>query len=88
MGEVEDAVRLSQNNILAMKASQEGARRVLLVATRNSAVTVRDAMSGLLLREMHAPIFPTVYTVLLDKNLVYCGTSQHDILVYTFDVRI
>lgn len=45
-------------------------------------------MSGLYMRTMETPFFPTVYTLLLEDNLVYCGTSQHDILVYTFQVCI
>lgn len=71
-----------------MKATKEGARKVLLVATRNSAVSVRDAMSGLYMRSMETPFLPTVYTLILEDNLVYCGTSQHDILVYTFQVSV
>lgn len=85
-GKVEFTEKISDHNVLVVKATREGARKVLLVATRNSAVSVRDAMSGLHMRNMETPFFPTVYTLLLENNLVYCGTSQHDILVYTFEV--
>lgn len=69
-----------------IKATNEGARKVLLVALKQSPVCVRDAMSGLLMRRMEASFSPSVYTILLEKNLVYCGTSKHDILVHNFYV--
>lgn len=71
---------------MAIKATLEGARRVLLVASRNTQITVRDAMSGLLMRTLDSTFNPTVYTILLENSTIYCGTSQHDILVYTFQV--
>uniref|UniRef100_A0A1Y1MCW8 Uncharacterized protein n=1 Tax=Photinus pyralis TaxID=7054 RepID=A0A1Y1MCW8_PHOPY len=82
---VVDQTKISNFNILMMKASTEGPRKILVVATRNSPVSIRDALSGLLLRTMETSFSPTVYTLLIDKNLIYCGTSQHDILVYTFE---
>lgn len=78
--------KISEYNVLVLKAAKEGSRKVLLVATRNAPVSVRDAMSGLYMRDMETPFLPTVYTLLLESSLVYCGTSQHDILVYTFHV--
>ncbi|GJQ86779.1 hypothetical protein Trydic_g5573 [Trypoxylus dichotomus] len=81
---LEMSLKIYDSNILAIKATQEGARRVLIVASRSTEVTVRDAMSGLLLRTMDSSFYPTVYTMLLINNSVYCGTSQHDILVFTF----
>ncbi|KAF5292388.1 hypothetical protein FQA39_LY03422 [Lamprigera yunnana] len=82
---VVDSLKVSNFNILMMRAAQEGPRKILVVAMRNSPVCIRDAISGLLLRTMITSFSPTVYTLLIDKNLVYCGTSQHDILVYTFE---
>lgn len=81
-------MKIHDTIILSIKATQEGARRVVLIATRNTAITVRDAMSGLLLRTMEGALDPTVYTILLENNLVYCGTSNHNILVYTFQVIV
>ncbi|KAF5274039.1 hypothetical protein FQR65_LT04437 [Abscondita terminalis] len=85
LDKIADSVKVSNSNILTIKAYQEGPRKVLIVAMRNSPVCVRDALSGLLLRTMQTSFLPTVYTLLIDKNLIYCGTSQHDILVYTFE---
>ncbi|KAK5648999.1 hypothetical protein RI129_003891 [Pyrocoelia pectoralis] len=82
---VVDQTKISSFNILMIKASLEGPRKILVVATRNSPVSIRDALSGLLLRTMESSFSPTVYTLLIDRSMVYCGTSQHGILVYTFE---
>ncbi|KAJ8924001.1 hypothetical protein NQ315_006777 [Exocentrus adspersus] len=76
--------KFSDNSILVLKATLEGARRVLVVGSRNTAVCIRDAMTGLYMRIMENVISPTVYSLLIEKNLVYCGTTNHDILVYCF----
>jgi hypothetical protein len=78
--------RISRDSVLVLKAAQEGARRVLIVGTRNAPVCVRDAMSGLHLRTMNEIVSPTVYTLLLENSMVYCGTTFHDILVFRFHV--
>ncbi|XP_072390377.1 uncharacterized protein [Diabrotica undecimpunctata] len=70
--------------VFALWATQEGARMVLLVGSRNSAVVIRDAMSGLHLRTMENIIAPTVYSMIMERNLVFCGTTSHNILVFDF----
>lgn len=80
--------RISDSSIFVLKAAQEGARKVLLVGSRNVPVTVRDAMSGLHLRTMIDFINPTVYCLILENNMVYCGTSNNDLLVFRFHVSI
>ncbi|XP_028136743.1 uncharacterized protein LOC114331374 [Diabrotica virgifera virgifera] len=70
--------------VFALWATQEGARMVLLVGSRNSAVVIRDAMSGLHLRTMENIIAPTVYSMIMERNLVFCGTTSHNILVFNF----
>ncbi|XP_018569149.1 putative uncharacterized protein DDB_G0282133 [Anoplophora glabripennis] len=81
---VEFGDKYSHNSILVLKATQEGARRVLLIGSRNSPVCIRDAMTGLYMRTMEDVISPTVYSLILNKSLLYCGTTNHDILVYSF----
>nr|XP_969558.2 PREDICTED: uncharacterized protein LOC658052 [Tribolium castaneum] len=76
--------RISEEAVLVLKATKEGARRVLLVGSRNAPVCVRDAMSGLRLRTLGDCVTPTVYSLLLENNMVYCGTMSHDILVFGF----
>ncbi|XP_060527967.1 uncharacterized protein LOC132702991 isoform X2 [Cylas formicarius] len=75
----------SMTNIHVIKAVQEGPRYVLLVGNRNAPVCVRDALSGLYLRNFSKDEMPvTVYSLLLERNLLYCGTTCKDILVYNF----
>lgn len=80
--------RISDSNVMVIKATNEGARRVLLVAFKQSPVCVRDAMSGLLMRNMDTPSSPSVYALLLEKNLLYCGASKQGIFVHNFHVII
>lgn len=77
---------ISSDSVLVLKATQEGARRVLLVGSRNAPVCVRDAMSGLRLRELGGCVTPTVYSLLLENSMIYCGTTFHDVLVIRFHV--
>ncbi|XP_066152121.1 uncharacterized protein [Euwallacea fornicatus] len=71
--------------ILVIKASQEGPRQVLLIGHRNAPIFVRDAFSGLFLRQFSDDaIAPTVYSLTLHKSNIYCGTSKDDILVFSF----
>ncbi|CAH1116074.1 unnamed protein product [Phaedon cochleariae] len=70
--------------IFVLKATQEGARRVLLIGSRNSPVVIRDAINGLHLRTMQDLVCPTVYSLVIQNNMVYCGTTNLDILVFNF----
>ncbi|XP_066257436.1 uncharacterized protein [Euwallacea similis] len=71
--------------ILVIKASQEGPRQVLLIGHRNAPIFVRDAFSGLFLRQFSDDaIAPTVYSLTLHKSHIYCGTSKDNVLVFSF----
>ncbi|XP_057659377.1 uncharacterized protein LOC130895839 [Diorhabda carinulata] len=80
---VEYEEKFDLNPIFVLRATQEGARKVLLIGSRNSSVLIRDAMSGLHLRTLDT-MCPTVYCIVLDKHFVYCGTTSHDILKFNF----
>ncbi|XP_034249755.1 uncharacterized protein LOC117650438 [Thrips palmi] len=71
--------------ILCIKTHKEGPRRVLIVASRQQTIAIRDALSGLLLRSfgISSPEL-TVYSILCHNNLVYCGSNTNNILVYDF----
>ncbi|CAG9854422.1 unnamed protein product [Phyllotreta striolata] len=69
--------------ILTIKATVEGARRVLLIGTRNSPIMIRDAMNGLLLRKIDTND-STVYSMVIHKNYIICGTQSFDILIFNF----
>ncbi|ERL84030.1 hypothetical protein D910_01349, partial [Dendroctonus ponderosae] len=73
------------SDILVVKAAQEGPRRILLVGHRNAPIYVRDAMSGLCLRNFsNEAIVPTVYSIIIKGSSLYCGTAKDNILVFSF----
>lgn len=82
-GIVEYEEKFDSNPIFVLRATQEGARKVLIIGSRNSSVLVRDAMNGLHLRTLDT-MCPTVYSLILDKHYVYCGTTSYDILKFNF----
>ncbi|KAK7866122.1 hypothetical protein R5R35_011638 [Gryllus longicercus] len=80
----EDYLRCSKESILAVKATKEGARKIIIVAARNEPVTIRDANSGLLMRVIGHNLPHTVYSLLLESSLLYCGTKTGKIPVFSF----
>ena len=72
--------------MLALKATNEGPRRVLIVASRSQPITIRDAQSGLFLRTICGQKSHTVYSLMRNNNLIYCGTSSTSIPVFDFTV--
>lgn len=81
-----DEIKFSEEAVLGLKATTEGPRRVLIVASRNQPITIRDAQNGLLIRTISGHKSHTVYSLLMDSNLVYCGTSSTAIPVFDFIV--
>ncbi|XP_044598268.1 serine-rich adhesin for platelets-like isoform X2 [Cotesia glomerata] len=80
----EEKLDFSDKPVLALRASTEGVRKVLIVASRNQPITIRDAQNGLFLRTISGQRNHTVYSLLRDRNLVYCGTSNTSIPVFDF----
>ncbi|XP_063994057.1 uncharacterized protein LOC135171449 isoform X2 [Diachasmimorpha longicaudata] len=80
----EDKLDFSDKPVLALRASTEGPRKILIVASRNQPITIRDAQSGLFLRTIAGQRTHTVYSLMRDRNLVYCGTSSTSIPVFDF----
>ncbi|XP_047352842.1 MATH and LRR domain-containing protein PFE0570w-like isoform X1 [Vespa velutina] len=79
-----DSIQFSDKSVLALKATNEGPRRVLIVASRNQPITIRDAQNGLFLRTICGQKNHTVYSLMRNNNLIYCGTSSTSILVFDF----
>ncbi|XP_053986381.1 uncharacterized protein LOC128880378 isoform X1 [Hylaeus volcanicus] len=79
-----NSIQFSDKSVLALKATNEGPRRVLIVASRSQPITIRDAQNGLFLRTICGQKNHTVYSLMLDNNLIYCGTSTTSILVFDF----
>lgn len=84
----EEKLDFSDKPVLALRASTEGVRKVLIVASRNQPITIRDAQNGLFLRTISGQRNHTVYSLLRDRNLVYCGTSNTSIPVFDFIVSL
>ncbi|XP_037304771.1 zinc finger protein 106 [Pungitius pungitius] len=61
--------------VSCLGTSQEGARRVLLVGSYDSSITVRDAKSGLLLRTLQGHT-KTVLCMKVVNDLVFSGSSD------------
>ncbi|KAG7202572.1 hypothetical protein KM043_009768 [Ampulex compressa] len=78
------SIQFSDKSVLALKATSEGSRRVLIVASRNQPITIRDAQSGLFLRSISGDKSHTVYSLMRDNSLIYCGTSGTSIPVFDF----
>lgn len=72
---------------MVIKAAWEGARKVVLIGCKQALVHVRCAMTGLYLRNFSDAVSsPTVYSLVLDKAHLYCGTASNSILVFSFYV--
>lgn len=61
--------------VSCLASAQEGARRVLLVGSYDSTISVRDAKSGLLLRTLEGHS-KTVLCLKVVNNLVFSGSSD------------
>lgn len=80
-----DSIQL-EKPIMALKATNEGPRRVLIVASRNQRPVIRDAVTGLILRTISSEKNYTIYSLLRNNSLIYCGTSSTVIPVFDFTV--
>ncbi|KAM0728738.1 Zinc finger protein 106 [Formica fusca] len=78
------SIEFSDKSVLALKATNEGPRRILIVASRNQPITIRDAQTGLFLRTISGQKNHTVYSLMRHNNLIYCGTSSTSINVFDF----
>ncbi|XP_071629906.1 uncharacterized protein [Temnothorax longispinosus] len=77
-------ISFSDKSVLALKATNEGPRKILIVASRNQPIAIRDALNGLFLRTISGQKNHTVYSLLRHNNLIYCGTSSRSINVFDF----
>ncbi|PSN32875.1 hypothetical protein C0J52_24120 [Blattella germanica] len=79
-----EPVSIGRDSVLTLKATKEGPRHVLIVGTRNKPLSVRDATSGLLLRNVCNNWSNTVYSLFLDTSIVYFGTKSGTIPAVEF----
>ncbi|KAK3928943.1 Zinc finger protein 106 [Frankliniella fusca] len=82
-GKLKNTISLGGNGVLSLLTVKEGPRKVIIVGSRNQPVSVRDAESGLLLREMGTSKW-TVYSLSFYNNMLFCGADQDSIAVFDF----
>ncbi|KAH8336027.1 hypothetical protein KR074_009604, partial [Drosophila pseudoananassae] len=81
---IDNPLLSTDQSIIAVKATKEGVRRILLVGCKGNFVLMHDAGSGLLLRQFEIPEGLNVYSILLDDNYLYCGTQKNEIFQFEF----
>lgn len=73
-------------SVIAVKATKEGARKIIMLGCRGNNVFLHDAATGLLLRRLSVPEGLNVYSLLLVDGFVFCGTQKNE--VYKFDFAV
>lgn len=73
-------------SIIAVKATKEGVRKIILLGCKGNIVFLHDAATGLLLRRLSMPEGLNVYSLLLIDGHVFCGTQKNE--VYKFDFAV
>ncbi|KAH8351219.1 hypothetical protein KR084_011512 [Drosophila pseudotakahashii] len=71
-------------SIIAIKATKEGVRKILVLGCKGNVVQMHDAGNGLLLRRVCIPEGLNVYSLLLNDGHIYCGTQKNEIYKLEF----
>ncbi|EDW95809.2 uncharacterized protein LOC6535463 isoform X2 [Drosophila yakuba] len=71
-------------SIIAIKATNEGVRRILVLGCKGNFVQMHDAVNGLLLRRVFIAEGLNIYSLLLDEGHMYCGTQKNEIYQLEF----
>ncbi|KAI8043914.1 hypothetical protein M5D96_000060 [Drosophila gunungcola] len=71
-------------SIIAIKATKEGVRKILVLGCKGNFVQMHDAGNGLLLRRVCIPEGLNVYSLLLNDGHIYCGTQKNEIYQLEF----
>ncbi|XP_043652924.1 uncharacterized protein LOC122619810 isoform X2 [Drosophila teissieri] len=66
-------------SIIAIKATNQGVRRILVLGCKGNFVQMHDAGNGLLLRRVFIAEGLNIYSLLLDEKHMYCGTQKNEI---------
>ncbi|XP_070063383.1 serine-rich adhesin for platelets isoform X2 [Drosophila virilis] len=71
-------------SIIAVKATKEGVRKIILLGCKGNFVFMHDAATGLLLRRLSIPDGLNVYSLLLTDGHVFCGTQKNEVFKFDF----
>lgn len=73
-------------SVMVITAAKEGPRKILIIAPRSSHITIRDAITGLLLRTIEIQFKLTIYSLCRDNSLFHCGTNQNELISFNYSV--
>ncbi|SPP83911.1 uncharacterized protein LOC117586617 [Drosophila guanche] len=71
-------------SIIAVKATKEGHRKIIILGCKGNFVYLHDAATGQLLRRLGVPNGLNVYSLLLNDGHIYCGTQKNEIYKFEF----
>lgn len=73
-------------SVIAIKATKEGARNIIILGCKGNVVLLHDAATGLLLRRLSMPDGLNVYSLLLLDGHLFCGTQKNEVFKFDFAV--
>ncbi|XP_023228604.1 zinc finger protein 106-like [Centruroides sculpturatus] len=76
-----DVIHCAECAISCIATAAEGAQKILCIASYDTALTVRDAQSGLLLRCLEGQIKPPC-SIRISANIVYTSTTERTLLIH------
>ncbi|XP_043863308.1 uncharacterized protein LOC6573511 isoform X2 [Drosophila mojavensis] len=71
-------------SVIAIKATKEGARNIIILGCKGNVVLLHDAATGLLLRRLSMPDGLNVYSLLLLDGHLFCGTQKNEVFKFDF----
>nr|NP_001287379.1 uncharacterized protein Dmel_CG14322, isoform E [Drosophila melanogaster]NP_650642.2 uncharacterized protein Dmel_CG14322, isoform A [Drosophila melanogaster]AAF55448.3 uncharacterized protein Dmel_CG14322, isoform A [Drosophila melanogaster]AHN57378.1 uncharacterized protein Dmel_CG14322, isoform E [Drosophila melanogaster] len=81
---VEKPLVSTGQSIIAIKATKEGVRKILVLGCKGNFVQMHDAGNGLLLRHVFIAEGLNIYSLLLDEGHIYCGTQKNELYQLEF----
>ncbi|XP_041450904.1 uncharacterized protein LOC111069972 [Drosophila obscura] len=81
---IESPLLSTGQSIIAVKATMEGLRKIIILGCKGNFVYLHDAATGLLLRRLGVPDGLNVYSLLLNDGHIYCGTQKNEIYKFEF----
>ncbi|XP_034664228.1 uncharacterized protein LOC117898720 [Drosophila subobscura] len=81
---IESPLLSTGQSIIAVKATKEGHRKIIILGCKGNFVYLHDAATGQLLRRLGVPDGLNVYSLLLNDGHIYCGTQKNEIYKFEF----
>ncbi|XP_017968409.1 uncharacterized protein LOC108659811 [Drosophila navojoa] len=71
-------------SVIAIKATKEGPRNIIILGCKGNVVLLHDAATGLLLRRLSMPDGLNVYSLMLLDGHLFCGTQKNEVFKFDF----